>query len=43
MASLLPTPRRRHDRRDPRLMYAPTLFLLIGLILGWLLCKGGVG
>lgn len=28
---------------EERLMYTPALWLVIGLILGWLLCKGGIG
>lgn len=27
----------------PDVMYSPALWLFLGLLLGWLLCKGGVG
>lgn len=28
---------------EERMIYAPAVWLVVGLILGWLLCKGGVG
>ncbi len=28
---------------EPRMMYAPGVWLLLGLVLGWLLCRAGIG